>query len=194
MKKQKSEFSPSDLTTLKRCERVIKQGRKQFLAVGKALATIREKRLYRIKGFNTFEDYCQKKWNITRQYANRLVLAFRVQQDLETTVSKPVLENPNQAKRFKDLDPEAQSAVKQSIANGASFEDAIRQVGDKPSEITTARRYATKLCQLLDTAQDKQAMIDAIQNLIEEISDYIRLKAEREQRMAEDAEFDKAAA
>jgi hypothetical protein len=62
----------------------------------------------------------------------------------------------------------------------------------KPSDFVRAKRYANKLCLLLETTKDKQAMIHAIQHLIDEISEYVRLKAEQEKRTAEDAEFDKA--
>lgn len=61
-----------------------------------------------------------------------------------------------------------------------------------PSDIITAKRYANKLCLLLETTKDKQAMIDALTILIEQITEYTRLKAEQQKRMAEDAEFDKA--
>jgi hypothetical protein len=190
---QNTEFTARHRNLLKDCETTIRKGVKHFLAVGQALSTIREKRLYKVKGYDTFEAYCRKEWRITRQYANRLILTFRVEQELETTVSKPVLENPNQAKRFSELDPDAQAAVKQSIANGASFDDAIGQVTKKPSDIMKARQYANKLCQLLDQTEDKAAMVEAINDLVADIMEYIRLKKEQEERLKQDLAFDKAA-
>jgi hypothetical protein len=48
-----------------------------FIAVGKALLTIRDRRLYREK-FDTFNNYCKEKWELERTYAHRLINGFLV--------------------------------------------------------------------------------------------------------------------
>jgi hypothetical protein len=59
------------------CEEVIRQGWETFLEVGRALATIRDKRLYRDR-FGTFEEYCRQRWEFSKTHANRLIDAAAV--------------------------------------------------------------------------------------------------------------------
>jgi hypothetical protein len=53
-------------------ERTIELTQGAFVACGRALEAIRDGRLYRAL-FGTFEEYCQKRWGWTRQWANRLI-------------------------------------------------------------------------------------------------------------------------
>lgn len=67
---------------LRQLEAVIERGQATFIEVGRALAEIREKKLYK-GAFRTFEDYCKNRWGwgagrarqITRasEYATKLV-------------------------------------------------------------------------------------------------------------------------
>lgn len=56
-------------------EKVIEQGLAGFVEVGNALLAIKADRKYCHAGYDTFEDYCQRRWNIGRRYGNRLVTA-----------------------------------------------------------------------------------------------------------------------
>ena len=53
-------------------EQALEKGIENFVDAGNALSEIRDKRLYRF-GFDTFEDYCQKRWQLSRSYAYRLI-------------------------------------------------------------------------------------------------------------------------
>lgn len=55
-------------------EAIIARGLQTFYEVGNALATIRDRRLYR-KSHAAFEDYCQERWGMGRVYANRIIAA-----------------------------------------------------------------------------------------------------------------------
>jgi len=55
-----------------------------FLAVGKALLTIRDRGLYR-EGYKTFKDYCNQKWQMGRQYADRLIAGSQIGANLTPT-------------------------------------------------------------------------------------------------------------
>jgi hypothetical protein len=57
---------------LERCEETIRKGLKTFFAVGSALMTIRDLRLYR-SSHPTFEAYCQERWGIGRRYAVKVI-------------------------------------------------------------------------------------------------------------------------
>ena len=45
---------------------------KSFVAAGKALLTIRDRKLYR-ENFQSFDDYCKAKWGMDRDHAGRLI-------------------------------------------------------------------------------------------------------------------------
>ena len=53
-------------------ETVIKAEQEAFIAVGNALAEIRDSRLYR-SDYHSFEAYCKEKWSFTKQHAYRLI-------------------------------------------------------------------------------------------------------------------------
>ncbi|WP_146046197.1 hypothetical protein [Streptomyces cahuitamycinicus] len=81
---------------LLKCESAIENLRFAFWAAGKALQVVRDARLYRAQ-FETFEEYTQAKWDITPQYAGKLIRTWRVAEalfqakpggGLETIVSK----------------------------------------------------------------------------------------------------------
>lgn len=65
-------LNAAELAELASCESVIEHGLKVFQAVGVALITIREKRLYRAE-FTTFEAYCVARWGFTDEHARRLM-------------------------------------------------------------------------------------------------------------------------
>lgn len=67
-------LSASEQRELTDCERVITKGWQTFIEVGRALAQIRNKHLYR-QEFPTFEAYCRKKWQYSRVHAHRLIAA-----------------------------------------------------------------------------------------------------------------------
>jgi hypothetical protein len=74
------------------CEAVIASGWDAFLEVGQALATIRNKRLYR-GHYLTFEDYCRRKWEFSKSHANRLIEAAAVASFLSPIGIKPTSES-----------------------------------------------------------------------------------------------------
>lgn len=66
-------------------EKVIKRGLSNFIEVGEALAEVRDSKLYRIE-HDTFENYCRKKWGMTRQNASLLIGASKVTAELSSTL------------------------------------------------------------------------------------------------------------
>jgi hypothetical protein len=59
-------------------ERTIGNGFAKFLEVGNALMEIQTRRLYLDDGYNTFEQYCAKRWSISRSQAYRMIQAAEV--------------------------------------------------------------------------------------------------------------------
>lgn len=70
-------LTASESAALAEHEAVIERGIKTFYEVGTALADIRERRLYRAE-HGTFEDYCQKRWQMSKTHANRMIQAAEV--------------------------------------------------------------------------------------------------------------------
>lgn len=71
---------------LSECESIIKQGLTTFLDVGRALAQIRERRLYR-ETHKTFERYCKDVWDLGRATAYRKIDGYKVVRILEEEMS-----------------------------------------------------------------------------------------------------------
>lgn len=49
----------------------------EFVEIGLALATIRDRRLYRAE-FRTFEEYCRERWGFSRRRAYQLIACARI--------------------------------------------------------------------------------------------------------------------
>ena len=85
-----------------RLDGIVSAGMRAGVDAATALFEIRERRLYRA-GFATFEEYCQNVHSLTRQYANRLIVAGRVRSEMETIVSKKGLPLPDKESHLREL-------------------------------------------------------------------------------------------
>ena len=54
------------IRTLQQCEADIEHGSAAFLKVGKALLDIESGKLYQDDKYESFEDYCRKRWGFSR--------------------------------------------------------------------------------------------------------------------------------
>jgi len=75
-------MATSSLTTIESAElaqreAVIAKGVDTFREVGEALQAIRDQRLYRAE-FGTFAEYCEKKWQMSRIHAHRMIEASEI--------------------------------------------------------------------------------------------------------------------
>ncbi|MFE7656341.1 hypothetical protein ACFU6M_26195 [Streptomyces bottropensis] len=68
---------------LLKCESAIENLNLAFFAAGKALQVVRDAKLYRGQ-FDTFEEYTQERWDITPQYAGKLIRTWRIAEALHT--------------------------------------------------------------------------------------------------------------
>ena len=103
-----ADLTVSEAERLDACEQVIERGLATFVDVGTALLEVRDSRLYRMT-YPTFEAYCEARWNMARNYANKLVTAAQVVNGLGTNV--PILPaNEAQARELSGLAPDEQRA------------------------------------------------------------------------------------
>ena len=72
---------------LETLEGIIAEGMGSFIAVGNALLTIRDQKLYREK-FKSFNAYCTQRWLMQRRHADRLICGSQVAVNLETRGSQ----------------------------------------------------------------------------------------------------------
>jgi hypothetical protein len=79
------------IRTLADCETVIERGLGTFVEVGVALFEICDRRLY-LEKHETFEQYCRKRWGISRSYAYRQIDAAKI-----AAIVSPIGDIPNEA-------------------------------------------------------------------------------------------------
>ena len=83
--------------------------RETFVEVGRALMTIRDRKLYRAN-YATFEAYCRERWDLSRPYAYQLIDASVVVENL-SGITDIVPENVAQVRPLVSLPPEEQMEV-----------------------------------------------------------------------------------
>ncbi len=100
-------LTASESTALAEHEAVIERGIQTFYKVGMALADIRDRKLYR-SDYGTFEEYAEKRWQMSRPRAYQLIEAAAV---VSTTVDTglPAPKNERQARELGRV-PESQRA------------------------------------------------------------------------------------
>ena len=69
--------------TLDELEAIIEKGKLAFIEVGQALLEIRERNLYKGQGFQTFEDYCQQRWDFGRKRGYQLAEAAKLASEVD---------------------------------------------------------------------------------------------------------------
>jgi hypothetical protein len=88
-----------------------------FYRAGQALKEIRDSRLYR-DNYASFEDYCRDKWDIARNYGNKLIAASEVVKNLSTNGTHTP-KSERQARPFTSLPPAQQIDAWQEVVNTA---------------------------------------------------------------------------
>ena len=96
-------LSAIEQRALQRAESTIAKGMKAFVAVVLALKEIRDRRLYRDR-YSTFQEYCARRWELSRPRAYELCAAAEVVEDLSAIADIPLLpENEAQTRPLTRL-------------------------------------------------------------------------------------------
>ena len=95
---------------LTQLEVVIKNGQETFVAVGSALAEIRDKKLYR-SFYPTFDKYIEDVWGFTASRARQLCIAA------ETVKALPMVTNERAARALSKVPPPRRAGIVQKIVN-----------------------------------------------------------------------------
>ena len=100
-------ISLAESRDLIRLESIVEKGLNTFVEVGEALSEIRDKKLYRIE-HPTFDAYLDKKWNLSRSRACRIIQAAETVKVLPTG-NKP--QSERQARPLAALPPAQRAEV-----------------------------------------------------------------------------------
>ena len=96
-------------------EAIIKAGLKAFYEVGAALVRIRDSKSYKeVAGYNTFEEYCMDKWDISRPQAYRLIDSVKLIENL-SPIGDILPETESQCRELSYLKPDVQRKVWQMV-------------------------------------------------------------------------------
>lgn len=131
--KPAEQLTATERETLGKFEEKIESGLASFVEVGASLNKIKTSRLYREKS-KTFEDYCEVRWGLSRQYAYRLINASGCYDKLKARLPRGAIlpTNESQVRPMVDLKPEqCEKAWKQVIGNTAGGKvtaEAIEEV------------------------------------------------------------------
>jgi hypothetical protein len=145
-------------------EAAIEQGAEK---VAKALAAIRDRRLYR-EDYSTFEDYCRERWGMTHRHVNREIVAAEVAEALGPMGPVP----ERQARELADLrqDPDALRDAYQKAheaTEGKVTAAAIREARGRqaPTPPTDGQRLADAVAEFPDLAHyaETNRAVDALQ-------------------------------
>jgi len=134
-------------TELVELENKIRQGKDAFIAVGNALIEICDGRGYTLRGFKTFEQYCDKVWGISDRHARRLMSGAEAAETVRQIAGETPA-NEAVAREFAKVaaDPKAvQQVVKKLQTRGGSVSTATAErvaevVARKTSEPKPAER------------------------------------------------------
>ena len=109
-------LTSSEKVRLAELEGIVETHLETFLATGRALAEIRNKRLYR-EQYGTWEDYCTRKWGLGYSRANELVRSTEIAEGLLASCAGPQGDSPlppdlspDALRPLQKLEPELQSA------------------------------------------------------------------------------------
>ena len=163
--KQLTENLKATLKTLEgEIESGIKALKESYMNIGSALYKIsKDKNLYMTAGYDTFSDYCENKWKISRSYANRLVNAFLTVKMLPrgNKINQKLLETEKHVReinRVKDVNARLEvlqyltkkypnkrvssNEIKNEIA--LHYDKKTKYFSNKPLEIQEQREFETK--------------------------------------------------
>ncbi|AFY60331.1 hypothetical protein [Synechococcus sp. PCC 6312] len=126
LKPQKETFEQLSLierSDLERLEQTIRAGLNTFVEVGQALQKIREQRLYR-ETHQTFEAYCEDKFDLRRNYADKTIAASSFVERI-STIGVILPTNESQVREILTLPEDRQVEAWREVAEAAASEGKL---------------------------------------------------------------------
>lgn len=176
------------------CEADIKEDLERFVRVGNALMRIRDGRLYRVT-HKTFEDYCQDKWKMSRQYVNKLIAAQVVVKQLETIVSTDLPKNETQTRPLAELDTaeDQADAWEEAVATAPRNDDGEPVVTGKHVKAVVAKKLGKPAPWMAEALKYVDLALRLYEKHAELCDESIRMVALLEEAEKQHAKYVKAA-
>ena len=165
-------------TELKKLEDIIwkTQCTESFCAVGKALKTIRDKKLYR-DNYNSFETYCRDRWDMARRTAYQFINAFMVVENVRNC-AQVLPANEAQTRPLTKLTPRQQRKAWSFIVKTA------------PNGKITAKYITKIICQYMEeNIQEKKPLTDGFFSYILEAFSICKKVGEKSDTIKTDDKF-----
>jgi len=134
--------------TVRLCEleRIIQKGKDTFVEVGTSLSEIRHAKLY-VASHGTFEEYCEKRWDMGKSHVNRLMEAARIVETIKTSPMGEVIPtSERQARPLAKLPAAEQPAAWTKAQEKAKDEGkpvAARHVEEAVAEVMPKAEHET---------------------------------------------------
>jgi hypothetical protein len=124
----------------------VRRGSAAFVEVGTALAKIREGKGYKLRGFDTFEAYCEKEFGITDRHGRRLIQSAETSASVKKLTGAapanesvarewaPLVAEPEKIKKVTEqLEKKGYSVV---TATAEAVKEAVQRLAPKPANVT----------------------------------------------------------
>lgn len=191
--KAESPMTKAEKGELDQLESTIKSGLASFVDVGRALSRINSDRLYREED-ETFEDYCERRWAMSRQHGYRLIKAAECFDRLKSELPKGAYlpQNESQLRPLENLKPgELVKAWKQALAECGGVritaevvEKVVRKLGGESSQTKPATRKKPRanvptktVAKIVKVAEEglkrRRASVAELRQILENIRDQL---------------------
>lgn len=128
-----TQLTAKDLNDLTQLEAIISSGEQTFLKVGLAVEEIRSRRLY-LKDYTSFEEYCSKRWNWTRQRMHQIISSAEIVNSLPS-YCQPLVDTERTARAIKKVPAESRERViTEAAAAGKVTSKTISDIAASISE------------------------------------------------------------
>ncbi len=188
-KPQSTGVSESDEADFTRLDGVVRQGLATFVDVGRALAVIRGRELWRIGDHPNWAAYCQRVGGLTKTHANRLINSAEIAERLVPVAPFGVTPTTeSQVRALCKLQPEQQNQAWICAAERAKGQPTARLISEvvaelmsdeaPPSRTSPSRR--NKIISLLSglrSAVRKNLSAEVLEGLISELEQCLNVTA-----------------
>lgn len=139
-------FTEDDVTYFKTLDGRVKKAAEQFVAGALAMEEIKSRKLYKLGGYRTYNDYCRSVQEISSQYANKLIRAGETYRALEPFLLEKQLEPPRVESQLAVLakvrEPSQAAAVYVEVLGRE--QDARKVTAAKLVEAVEAQQRSTR--------------------------------------------------
>lgn len=129
-----NELTPAQKDRWQRCRKIVKNGLRTYIEVGRALLEIKQSQLY-LAEYATWTDYCDRELTMTRRHADRMIVSAKTI-TLREQPNKGQTKRDMMSQKYPRLTPAAPPARRPTGAKGTG--KATEQSGPVQKEMAEA--------------------------------------------------------